>query len=211
MILQTTNQRGFTLIELLIVVAIIAILAAIAVPNFLEAQTRSKVSRVQADMRTINTALEAYAVDNNAYPPSIGRSPMEPLPRRNISGMDKRLLTTPIAYITTVPAEAFVTQNPGPGAESGRLNIYGSHRGFGTVSYNLPFNSWMMWSIGPDLRTQTGGYRPLEIIERSEDLYVGFGLEDYGPTYNGVRYDPTNGTLSIGDIYRFGPNATEAF
>ena len=60
--------RGFTLIELLIVVAIIAILAAIAVPNFLEAQTRSKVSRVKSDMRTIATGLESYQVDYNRYP-----------------------------------------------------------------------------------------------------------------------------------------------
>lgn len=62
------TKSGFTLIELLIVVAIIAILAAIALPNFLEAQTRSKISRVKPDHRTIATALEAYYVDNNVYP-----------------------------------------------------------------------------------------------------------------------------------------------
>ena len=59
--------KGFTLIELLIVVAIIAILAAIAVPNFLEAQVRSKVSRVKADLRVLATGLEAYYVDYNMY------------------------------------------------------------------------------------------------------------------------------------------------
>lgn len=59
------KNQGFTLIELLIVVAIIAILAAIAIPNFLAAQTRSKVSRTKADMRTIAVALESYFVDNN--------------------------------------------------------------------------------------------------------------------------------------------------
>ena len=59
--------RGFTLIELLIVVAIIAILALIAVPNFLEAQTRAKVSRVRADMRSLATGQEAYMVDWNSY------------------------------------------------------------------------------------------------------------------------------------------------
>ena len=61
-------KKGFTLIELLIVVAIIAILAAIAVPNFLEAQTRAKVSRVKSDLRTYATAIESYAVDNNRPP-----------------------------------------------------------------------------------------------------------------------------------------------
>lgn len=66
---KSLHPKGFTLIELLIVVAIIAILAAIAVPNFLEAQTRSKVSRVKADMRTIATGLEIYRLDNNDYPP----------------------------------------------------------------------------------------------------------------------------------------------
>jgi prepilin-type N-terminal cleavage/methylation domain-containing protein len=61
-------KKAFTLIELLIVVAIIAILAAIAVPNFLEAQTRAKVSRVLSDQRTYATALETYMIDNSAYP-----------------------------------------------------------------------------------------------------------------------------------------------
>src|SRR5690606_2741475 len=67
----SVSRKAFTLIELLIVVAIIAILAAIAVPNFLEAQTRSKVSRARTDMRTVATAMEAYAVDHNKYPPEM--------------------------------------------------------------------------------------------------------------------------------------------
>ena len=62
------KESGFTLIELLIVIAIIGILAAIAIPNLLNAVQRGKQKRSMSDMRTMATAVEAYAVDNNVYP-----------------------------------------------------------------------------------------------------------------------------------------------
>ena len=62
------REKGFTLIELLIVVAIIGIIAAIAVPNLLTAIQRSKRSRTVADMRAIGTAIGSYQVDNNIFP-----------------------------------------------------------------------------------------------------------------------------------------------
>src|SRR5687768_14126805 len=68
------KKEGFTLIELLIVVAIIGIIAAIAIPNLLNAIQRGKQKRTMADMRAIGTAVESYAVDNNQYP--AGGSPV---------------------------------------------------------------------------------------------------------------------------------------
>ncbi|MHB8798774.1 MAG: prepilin-type N-terminal cleavage/methylation domain-containing protein [Thermoanaerobaculia bacterium] len=64
------NSKGFTLIELLIVVAIIGIIVAIAIPNLLNAIQRAKQRRSMGDIRTTATAMEAYAVDLNRYPPA---------------------------------------------------------------------------------------------------------------------------------------------
>ena len=86
------KEKGFTLIELLIVVAIIGIIAAIAIPNLLNAIDRGKQKRTMADMRSIGTAVESYAVDNNFYPKG-----MTSQPASGISGY-----VSPI-YIKTVP------------------------------------------------------------------------------------------------------------
>src|SRR5512140_712723 len=66
------NRKGFTLIELLIVVAIIGIIVAIAIPNLLNAIQRAKQRKSMGDIRSIATAVEAYAVDFNRYPPAGG-------------------------------------------------------------------------------------------------------------------------------------------
>jgi type II secretion system protein G len=86
------KDKGFTLIELLIVVAIIGIIAAIAIPNLLNAIDRGKQKRTMADMRSVGTAIESYAVDNNFYP-------------KNMSNVGAAGITTHVSpiYIKTVP------------------------------------------------------------------------------------------------------------
>jgi len=128
--------RAFTLIELLVAVAIVAILAAIAIPNLLEAQTRSKVSRAQADLRAIHVALETYAVDCGTYPV-------------NQSGLgftgDLYGLTKPVAYITSLPADIF-----SPPA----LYYYAAAARFSPASAER-FGEFVLASAGPDAALQT--------------------------------------------------------
>ena len=59
------NRGGFTLVEIMIVVAIIALLAAIAVPNFLRARKRSQATRILEDLRIVDSAIDQYAIENN--------------------------------------------------------------------------------------------------------------------------------------------------
>ena len=149
-----------TLIELLIVMAVIAILAAIAVPNFLEAQVRSKVSRVKSDHRSMATAIESYYVDNNAYPVNA-----------------EILWQGPVKYMSSPFSDPYAdvrgtTFRYKSGDEAVRI---AREAGFLPEGYSMhPDSFWLVYSIGPDT-TDNGGT---------------------------LIYDPTNGTISPGDIIR---------
>lgn len=179
-------SRGFTLIELLIVVGIIAILAAIAIPNLLEAQTRAKISRAKNDLRTLATALEAFHVENHTYPGVIPDNPLDGGAWLMVP------LTTPVGYIASLPADPFL-----PPAEKEYLMPEGGRKTYRYTSYPIPPDAAKVWALssnGPDLLTNTAGiYRGYsDGLFRGEDPY----LPDW------ALYDPTNGTLSRGDVFR---------
>jgi type II secretion system protein G len=184
---------GFTLIELLIVVAIIAILAAIAIPNFLAAQTRSKVSRVRSDMRTAANALESYRVDNDNYPAMNDVPGWAPLP----TGYHTRLpisITTPISYITRIPTDTFMDPppQPAPGVtleQTMRITYwnYVQFRDDGnwySSTRHRKAGDWLMLSWGPDRVGNWSASPPVG----EDGMYT--------------NYDPTNGTVSIGNLIR---------
>lgn len=178
---------AFTLIELLIAVAIIGILAAIAVPNFLEAQTRAKVSRAMADMRAIVTALEAYRVDTNHYPEDYAAA----IPQDYGLGR----LTSPVAYITNVPLDPFGGYVTDPGGD------HVTSFTLGTAPDDQPIR-FALTSVGPDREDSS-----VPLFD-----YPGYSDEIWeNPTsgFDYVRYDPTNGTVSRGDIYRLSDHNME--
>lgn len=235
----STPRSGpaFTLIELLIVVAIISILAAIATPNFLEAQVRAKVSRARSDMRTVATGLEGYKVDNRAYPEGTD-NPAKMAPELvarlgslapgfyalrtrgsggEIAGIHFWTLTTPVAYIAEMPTDPFAR---------GSRTVPFAYRNAKETK-----DGWILTSVGPDhdllaedgrgndppkmdnpLSTAVDGKSPARIADINERAVIHF-IEGTGPySYEARRrfekylsdlsYDPTNGTLSDGDLYR---------
>jgi prepilin-type N-terminal cleavage/methylation domain-containing protein len=216
-------RRAFTLIELLIVVAIIAILAAIAVPNFLEAQVRSKVSRVKNDMRTLTTAVEAYYVDYNSYTNDSDGQFVT-----GYNGFTR--LTTPVAYITSLAKDPFQDKidpnresvgdlKPSPFYQMGSGSDQNGWNGYYSSLPTKPtkllsdgtfggpkVNCYLIVSQGPDYMDNTGSLHYFPWGSGGATTYA--VTTKKGVTSDNtatlLTYDSTNGTRSAGDIYRFG-------
>lgn len=188
-------NRGFTLIELLIVVAIIGVLAAIAVPNFLNAQTRAKIARVMGDHKSIGSALELYVLDHNNFP----------YPRRQYHYIEfVNELTTPISYTTTIAL-------PDPFRPDSEKNWYPSDQKI-VLSYQYICYGGL-WTTYSNVRSYAASQnvnidalKGYSIMSHGPDK-VTQGLEWYPVKGNLTNmYAPSNGLYSLGDIARFGGN-----
>ncbi len=189
------RENAFTLIELLIVVAIIAILAAIAIPNFLEAQTRAKVSRVKADFRAIAVGLESYRTDYQSYPSGWPAY---------ITPISLIRLTTPVSYLSAVNMSDPFKPNP----QNNRNGDY--------IYFSYEYDS--LWRYVINGGTASSYPSGLEQRQTPRVAYAGWSITSWGPdraqqaiewlVYNPDQtrriYDPTNGTVSEGDIGYFG-------
>lgn len=180
--------KAFTLIELLIVVAIIGVLAAIAVPNFLNAQIRAKIARVQSDQNAYSTAMDMYQLDHGNH-----------FPHQN----EIWRITTPVAYIAGLNPDPFAPAIPG------RFNFIHMYDPFYFIT-TQPDPSELNSSLLGDFNIWTGYANQWTGGANDQSMagIVRYQIRSIGPNrYNeyGMRYDSTNGLNSNGDINRFGP------
>jgi len=212
---------GFTLIELLIVVAIIGILAAIAVPNFLNAQVKAKLSRGMADMRNLGTAIETFRMDHGYLlvdfwddDTTLGIERITELGVRPFNNSMERTmvqvlapLSTPVAYMSSIPLDPF-NVNAKQGAGSDFLTTSVGSYIYGDKEAEFPGENHNLKLVLPG-NAEQWGLRPLQMDEWAL-LGIGPDADWQSRGYSvGIPYQITNGVMSAGDIvYRLGEGAT---
>jgi len=132
-------ERGFTLIELMIVVAIIAILAGILIPNFVNARAQAQTAACESNLRAIATALELYYADNQVYPTASGAAVQPTLLTANGIAYLNNTPKDPAAQSGTATYSLTTAQAAGGNAAGYTITCPGVHAG--STLAKIPLNS----------------------------------------------------------------------
>jgi type II secretion system protein G len=132
-------ERGFTLIELMIVVAIIAILAGILIPNFVNARAQAQTAACESNLRAIATALELYYADNQVYPTASGAAVQPTLLTANGIAYLNNTPKDPAAQSGTATYSLTTVQAGGGSAAGYTITCPGVHAG--STLAKIPLNS----------------------------------------------------------------------
>lgn len=189
-----SKKSAFTLIELLIVVAIIGILAAIAIPNFLNAQIRAKIARSDSDMRSLSMAIETYRLDHNRYHPDLADFIQKDMALVKSTGALCLFypLTTPIAYMSSSLITPFGHwQSQGIAGLDFRGYDYENHviEEYSRMGYFGAHYEYTLITAGPTTRFVS--------------------LDATGRSIAGTVYQASNGLVSAGNIVRYGPGGSK--
>lgn len=181
------------LLEAMLAAAILALLVIIALPRFSRAELRAKTSKARSDLHCIAVALENYAADNGRYPMHGFQSEWDAGNFTNSRQALTSIITTPVAYLSSldITRDVFVG-NVAPTSTSPEDYWVKTHYNY--ACFDAPWNN-----ENPTARTS------------AQRLYGMWRLAAAGPdekyfrdgagTFKVQSYDPTNGTISSGDIY----------
>ncbi len=188
------RRQGFSLRELFVVLVVVSILAAIAIPAYINAQVRTKLVAMKQENRNVHDAISRYQLDNGDYPIGTYESPgamsqssypTSVGPEQRNSGYRLIVLTTPYPYLNRLPDDPFQVEN----------SVY--DRKYMYYRPKLGRHAWMssratrLW----ETEFETVGAGPDGVLDTDPD---------------GPDYDPSNGLFSSGDVHYYGPDFLES-
>lgn len=212
-----SQQRAFTLLELLVVVAIIAILVALALINWQYAHTRAKIGAARADLRTLDTALQAYFADHETYPRGNNYQLSTVFSARALDDKGLIQLSTPVPYLSRGLLNDVFDTTHRAAAEVDLVKVVDKNPERHWYKYCARWRGYVVGTLGPPDNTKNERNRGqartewylLQSSGPQKTRYL-LGQNRINPRspqkFRNSIYDPSNGVFSRGALYRAGGN-----